>query len=106
VSRRLATPIRTCVGCRLTDEQGNLVRVVADPAGRVKIDIPRRLPGRGAYIHPRRDCVAEAVRKGALARSLKRKLEAVGDEELWSRVQAGQVEGNQGSQGLIGEKKS
>jgi uncharacterized protein len=79
-------PVRTCIGCRRTDEQRNLVRMVADQAGRIRIDLPRRRPGRGTYVHNERDCIEELVRRGALARSLKRKIETMDADALWSRV--------------------
>jgi hypothetical protein len=74
--RPATPPIRTCVGCRATAPQAELVRIaVVD--GRAVADPRRRLPGRGAYLHARPACVA-AAGKG-LARSLKR---AVGRAEL------------------------
>ena len=69
-------PIRTCVGCRATAPQAELVRV-AVVGGRAVADPRRRAPGRGAYLHARPACVA-AAGKG-LARSLKR---AVGKAEV------------------------
>ena len=80
------SPVRTCVGCRATDEQAHLVRLVADGAGRILFDVPRRQPGRGAYVHERRECVGEMVGRGALARSLRRKIQAVTSDGLWSRL--------------------
>ena len=63
-----------------------MVRVVADEAGRVKLNGPRRDPGRGAYLHDQARCVEEAVRKGALSRALRRKLVPVSEDELMRRV--------------------
>jgi len=62
-------PVRTCVGCRTTDAQGALLRVVVAD-GRVVADPARRAPGRGAYLHPRETCLAGAA-KGGLARTLR-----------------------------------
>ncbi len=47
------TPIRTCVGCGATAPQADLVRFVAD-AGTLRLDVARRAPGRGAWLHRRR----------------------------------------------------
>ena len=77
---------RTCVGCRATDEQEEMVRVVADEAGRVKISDSRRLPGRGAYLHDDTRCVEETVKRGALSRALRRKLVPIEQDELSRRV--------------------
>jgi uncharacterized protein len=66
---RLA-PTRTCVGCRERCAQDRLLRVVA-VAGEVVPDPRRRLPGRGAYLHPRPECLASAERRRAFARALR-----------------------------------
>lgn len=64
------TPMRTCVGCRTTAPQAELLRIavvgdapVADPR--------RRAGGRGVYVHQRGACLAAAGR-GGLARALRR----------------------------------
>lgn len=79
-------PIRTCVGCQCRDEQGRLLRLVADAAGRLRIDDPRRLPGRGAWVHPQRTCVDGVGQRGLLGRSLRRSVQPLSLEELWRRV--------------------
>jgi predicted RNA-binding protein YlxR (DUF448 family) len=48
--------IRTCVGCRAQAPQDELTRVVRVGADLV-IDSERRLAGRGAYLHGRRECL-------------------------------------------------
>ena len=68
---------RSCVGCRKVDAQSALVRVAFD-GDKLVIDRKRRLPGRGAYLHPRATCIAGAQRS-ALARSLRR---AIANEDL------------------------
>lgn len=62
-------PIRTCVGCRATAPQRELVRVVLVD-GKAVVDRERRAPGRGAWVHPRPECLTGA-RRGGLARSFK-----------------------------------
>lgn len=62
-------PIRTCVGCRETDAQDALVRI-AVVEGEFVLDAARRLPGRGAYLHPR--CAPRALRTRGVQRTLKR----------------------------------
>ncbi len=64
------TPIRTCVGCRKRAPSGELLRVVA-MGGRRVADERRRLPGRGAWLHPVPDCLAKAERRRAFARALR-----------------------------------
>jgi predicted RNA-binding protein YlxR (DUF448 family) len=68
-------PTRTCVGCRERGAQDLLLRVVAVTAesGAVSVrpDPRRRLTGRGAYVHPRPDCLALAERRRAFPRALR-----------------------------------
>lgn len=63
-------PLRTCLGCRNRDEQANLVRVVARDSVLV-VDMRGSEPGRGAYVHPKRDCAEQARRRRAWSRALK-----------------------------------
>lgn len=63
-------PVRTCVGCRRRAPAADLVRVVAR-GGAVVPDVPRRLTGRGAHLHPDAGCLAQAVRRRAFPRALR-----------------------------------
>ncbi len=68
------TMVRTCVGCRRQAARHELLRVVAadDGTGPVLVPDPeRRLPGRGANLHPTPDCLALALRRRAFARALR-----------------------------------
>ncbi|MGB6181828.1 MAG: YlxR family protein [Rhodococcus sp. (in: high G+C Gram-positive bacteria)] len=70
-----AGPVRTCVGCRQRESPSALVRTVAvvSDAGdvRIVVDQRRRMPGRGAWLHPRQDCLQQAERRRALGRALR-----------------------------------
>jgi hypothetical protein len=79
-------PIRTCVGCRARVEQSALVRVVADPVGRLKVDRARREAGRGAWVHAARSCVEAALRGGGFARSFRRRLQPIEPDRLWNSI--------------------
>ncbi|MGA4690091.1 MAG: YlxR family protein [Rhodococcus sp. (in: high G+C Gram-positive bacteria)] len=70
-----ATTVRTCVGCRQRTLAAELLRVVArekEPSGFAVIPDPRRrLPGRGAWLHPTPECLGLAVRRRAFGRALR-----------------------------------
>lgn len=66
----MATPVRTCVGCRRRAPAGELVRVVARDGAAVP-DVRRVLPGRGAHLHPDPACLEQAERRRALPRALR-----------------------------------
>lgn len=73
----MATPLRTCVGCRRVAEQSALVRV-ALVAGVPQWDPARRLPGRGAWLHADPECLAQAQRRGGFSRAFRASVDASG----------------------------
>lgn len=65
--------LRTCVGCRTSGSPQDLLRLVVGPDGEVAPDLSGGAFGRGAWVHPRPSCLADAVR-GGLSRGLKTKV--------------------------------
>ena len=65
--------MRTCVGCRNRADRSDLLRVVVvgDQPPRLTPDPDRRLPGRGASVHPDLQCVALADKRRAFPRALR-----------------------------------
>jgi predicted RNA-binding protein YlxR (DUF448 family)/ribosomal protein L30E len=80
-------PERTCIGCRGAFPKDEVVRILAGPAGPV-IDYREKLPGRAAYVCPRPDCIRAALAKGQLARSLRRPVPHLTEEEFLSMLTA------------------
>lgn len=71
------TPTRTCIGCRTTAAATDLVRIAlvgAEPP-RAVFDRSKTLPGRGAWLHHSPDCLATALKKNALARAFRTRVE-------------------------------
>lgn len=77
-------PVRTCVGCRQRAPVTELLRVVVRES-RLVPDPARRLPGRGASVHPTPDCVRAAVRRRAFPRAL-RSSAPLGTDQLEDHV--------------------
>ena len=71
-------PQRTCVACREHDAPDAMVRLVRHPVtGAIVPDLAGKLPGRGAWVHPRAACVADLVkRRGKLGRALQGPVDA------------------------------
>jgi uncharacterized protein len=65
----VATPERTCVGCRRRRGQDELVRLVQDN-GRV-VQARPGAPGRSAYLCPELRCLEAADKKRAFARAFR-----------------------------------
>jgi hypothetical protein len=65
----VATPERTCVGCRRKRGQDELVRLVQDH-GRAVAALPGA-PGRGAYLCPEVKCLEAAEKRRAFARAFR-----------------------------------
>ena len=83
----MSEAIRTCVGCRKTDAQKMLVRIVLDGAGRVKVDRDRKMAGRGAWLHVSRACVEKAIHNSGLPRAFRRRTQPVDTGALWGQLE-------------------
>ncbi|MGI4895780.1 MAG: YlxR family protein [Janthinobacterium lividum] len=60
------------MGCRQRVEQSSLLRIVAATDGeRLLVDVRRRLPGRGAWLHHSVTCLDQAEKRRALPRALR-----------------------------------
>jgi predicted RNA-binding protein YlxR (DUF448 family) len=59
------------VACGAEETKSGLIRVVRSPDGVVSVDRVGRVPGRGAYLCGKVECVKMARKKNALARALK-----------------------------------
>lgn len=66
---RANEPRRRCIVTRESRDQGELLRFVLDPEGRVRLDLEQRLPGRGMWLSADRDVVNKAVAKNLFARA-------------------------------------
>ena len=76
-------PRRTCVGCREEGGQAELLRLVRAAGGEVLGDAGSRAPGRGAYLHRRRECFELARKRGGLNRALKTAVAP----EVWAQLE-------------------
>ncbi len=82
-------PQRMCMGCGQLKPKKELLRVVRTPDGVIELDPSPagKKPGRGAYLCPRRECLALAVK----AKRLERALEHPISDEVWAKLEAGMV---------------
>jgi predicted RNA-binding protein YlxR (DUF448 family)/ribosomal protein L30E len=62
---------RTCLGCRRVLDQNQFVRYTLSPQEEVVVDYRQKLPGRGAYTCPDRQCVEQAVKRRQFDRAFR-----------------------------------
>ena len=80
-------PQRTCIACRQTRDQAQLVRYVVAPDGALLVDYRHRLPGRGAYTCIDLQCLQAAVIKKQFSRSFRGKCSDLSTETLQDSLQ-------------------
>ncbi|MCH6544555.1 MAG: YlxR family protein [Deltaproteobacteria bacterium] len=65
--KRNYRPERTCLGCGVRDDKGNLLRLVATPSGELMVD--QMGTGRGGYLHEKETCWETFLGKKKLYRA-------------------------------------
>lgn len=74
-------PMRQCVGCREMKNKKELFRIIRTAENEIFLDATGKKNGRGAYICPNEECLAQALKSKGLERSLKTAIpqEVIGD---------------------------
>ena len=67
-------PVRMCAGCRGRAGKAELLRLVARDGVGV-VDEAQTAPGRGVYLHPRRECLEQAVKRRSMGRLLRTEID-------------------------------
>ena len=73
---------RTCIGCNTKKNKNDLMRIVKDKNGIIKIDNIGKMPGRGAYICNNIACLENAKKKRKLEKSFSCKI----DENIYENI--------------------
>ena len=63
-------PQRKCVGCGISKNKNELIRVVRSPENEISIDLKGKKSGRGAYICKDENCLKKAVKSKKFDREL------------------------------------
>jgi uncharacterized protein len=77
-------PMRKCVACQEMTPKKELIRVVREPNGEVKMDPTGKASGRGAYLCKKEACFSLARKRKALDRSLEVSI----PDEIFQRLEA------------------
>jgi predicted RNA-binding protein YlxR (DUF448 family) len=79
-------PGRTCIGCGLVRDKGELLRFVARD-GLLTLDRKGTHEGRGLYLCPLKGCVAAAYKKkNSFSRALRASVTLPDEDKLWERI--------------------
>lgn len=79
----MKVPIRTCTGCGAKRPKNKMIRVGAGVNEWSVVSGPGKVPGRGTYLCMELNCLDQAMKKGGLSRSLRRRV----DEELIEEIE-------------------
>lgn len=64
-------PMRQCVGCGEMKSKKEMLRIIKTAENEIFLDTTGKKNGRGAYICPNGECLAQAIKTRGLERSLK-----------------------------------
>lgn len=76
-------PQRKCVVCNEHKDKKDLLRIVKDKDGHVKIDDTGKVNGRGAYICKNIDCLSNAKKKKSFNHALKANI----SEQIYEEIE-------------------
>ena len=77
---------RTCIGCKIKRDQGELLRLVCSVAGEVMIDPTGRAPGRGAYVCYDARCFGKSFKPARLASVFRRPVNSPALDAVCGRI--------------------
>lgn len=75
-------PQRMCIGCQSMKPKKELIRVVKNSEGIIKVDLKGKLPGRGAYICKNIECLEKAIKQKKLEKNFEIKI----SDEVYQRL--------------------
>lgn len=68
-------PQRTCMGCNEKKDKKELIRIVKSSDGQISIDKTGKMPGRGAYICDKKECLEKAIKTKRIERVFETKID-------------------------------
>ena len=76
------------MGCNEKKDKNELIRVVKSSDGKINIDKTGKMPGRGAYICERKECLEKAIKTKRIERVFETKVE----EEIYEKLRGVMIE--------------
>ncbi|MCI9000800.1 MAG: YlxR family protein [Clostridia bacterium] len=76
------------MGCNEKKNKNELIRIVKSNDGQINIDKTGKMPGRGAYICERKECLEKAIKTKRIERVFETKVE----EEIYEKLRGVMIE--------------
>ena len=76
-------PLRTCIACREEKPKREMLRIVKNAAGEIRLDFSGKLPGRGAYICNSEGCIKRLRRQKLLHKAFSQEV----SEEVYALIE-------------------
>ena len=76
------------MGCNEKKNKNELIRIVKSNDGQINIDKTGKMPGRGAYICERKECLEKAIKTKRLERVFETKI----DQEIYEKLRGVMIE--------------
>ena len=76
-------PLRTCIACREEKPKKEMLRIVKNAEGEIRLDFSGKLPGRGAYVCNGEECIKRLKRQKLLHKAFSADV----SEEIYARIE-------------------
>lgn len=86
-------PQRTCMGCNSKKYKKDLIRIVKNKNGEIKIDLTGKMDGRGTYICKDKECLNKVIKTKRLSRIFETEIQDDIYEELKKIIEGGEIIG-------------
>lgn len=86
-------PQRTCIGCNTKKDKKELIRIVKNKNGEIKVDFTGKMDGRGTYICKREECLNKAIKNKKIVRIFEMEIEDSIYENLRIFTNGGEIIG-------------
>ena len=76
-------PLRMCIACREEKPKREMLRIVKNAAGEIRLDFSGKLPGRGAYICNSEGCIKRLRKQKLLHKTFSQEV----SEEVYAGIE-------------------
>lgn len=86
-------PQRTCIGCNTKKDKKELIRIVKNKNGEIRVDLAGKMEGRGTYICKNEECLKKAIKNKKMARTFEMDIDDKIYEDIRTFINGGEMIG-------------